>query len=149
VRASVVTWRLLFHMLPTPMVLEEIKELIGPVADIQMPDYDPRRYDDGLHEVILVEPPRVLGAGEIALNCLTKAHRLLQRSGDGLGWGLMWPRVEPAHAQGLSVATSDKAAPESLDGFWGVFNPTYWGSNPYDTPIAQLYGASFAVRVLP
>ena len=127
------TWRLSFISLPTGPQLEEASACLAPVARSgKAEDYAWVFREFGLHDFLFVEPEAELTAGELALQCLTKAHRL------GKGWSIRWPT-----AVGEDLWST--ALPDCLDGLAGDI-----GSLPslIQIHLSGLQHASFSVKVV-
>ncbi len=138
-RRSVVTWHLTFLSGPTGEQLATATRLLGPSAHTgPAPNYDQVHRGMGLAEYQLVEPPQCLDAGELALACLTKAHRI------GRGWAVMWPPFPRASQLGWWPEDVHRAKlPEALHDLAG------WTSSAPDCPIDGLYAVGFSIAVLP
>ena len=139
-RKSFVTWRLAFTSIPTGEQISAVRSLLGPDVRVEKPgDYDLVFREYGMHDCLMIEPEAELTAGEIALNCLIKAHRL------GKGWSIMWPGCAKVSEKGWSAEDWRRAAwPEFLEGLHGGF-----GDSPSFTQslVPGLHSASFTVTV--
>jgi hypothetical protein len=116
-KRSFITWRLSFGSLPTKEELDKVAELVGGIERTEKPaDYGFIFREFGQSDHLLIEAEAELSPGEIALQCLQKAHRL------GRGWAIIWPRAaagpEPSAAEWRLAAL-----PESLAGLTGILNP--------------------------
>jgi hypothetical protein len=91
-----------------------------------------------LYDSLLVEPEAAIGAGELAMHCLVKAHRL------GTGWCVFWPAF-PRSAQGTWTSKEVERArqPDCLHELTGFFTDDALGHSL----IAGLQSASFRVVV--
>lgn len=142
-KRSVVTWHLNYSGIAD---LEEAKRLLGPIVHSEaIPDpINPHHgwgASGGPHGYRLVEPEREITGGELALSCLTKAHRL------GLGWVIRWPSVLKAGADG-GIRTEDArraVLPDSLHELSGWFDPTYEHAA---SVLPNLHSAGFNVRIV-
>jgi hypothetical protein len=135
---STVTWRLGFSSVPKDDLLIRAKELLAPISRIERPpDYGPIFREHGLSDHLFVEPEAERDAGEIALSCLTKAHRL------GRGWAVMWPGFTPAPQGGYPAGEVDRArSAQTFNGLNGSFS-----ASTGDTALEGLVDASFTVVV--
>ena len=120
------------------------RRLIAPGARGQggeATDYGRLVHDYGLHDILFIEPQALLTAGELALNILTKAHRLAK------GWSIRWPFFAGASEKGLTEAEIRRSAmPESLDGLTGAVNCAF----PFvEISLPDVESASFIVKVDP
>jgi hypothetical protein len=140
-RKSFVTWRVSLSSTPTPDELHEVEELLAPIARTERPtDAGAVFREHGLSEHLFVEPEIERTAGEIAMSCLTKAHRL------GVGWSVMWPGFHPSSGGGWPAEEVERAArPECLDGLVAML-PTSGVSRKTLHP--NLEAASFQVTVI-
>lgn len=139
-RKSFITWRLSFSSVPTQEQLDSVQSLLEPIIHTgKADDYGLVWQEYGLSDYIFVEPEVELTAGEIALNCLLKAHRL------GKGWSVMWPGFPKSSAAGWLAGEVERAAlPESLHGLTGSFSDTGLAARSL---IGGLQAASFTVTV--
>lgn len=140
-KSSFTTWRLSFASLPSPQQLRDVRALLEPIARVDIPaDHGLLLREYGLSDHLFIEPPAERTAGEIALDCLRKAHRL------GVGWSVLWPDVPQQAAGGWTVEDWRRAAfPESLDGLQGGLSDGMALGRSY---LAGVQSASFTVTVL-
>ena len=140
-KSSLTTWRLSFASLPSPQQLRDGRALLEPIARVDIPaDHGLLLREYGLSDHLFIEPPAERTAGEIALDCLRKAHRL------GVGWSVLWPGVPQQAAGGWTVEDWRRAAfPESLDGLQGGLSDGMALGRSY---LAGVQSASFTVTVL-
>ncbi len=141
-RKATITWRLGFTSEPDREKIRGVSSLLAPVARVEKPtDYGRLVHDYGLHDILFIEPQALLTAGELALNILTKAHRLAK------GWSIRWPFFAGASEKGLTEAEIRRSAmPESLDGLTGAVNCAF----PFvEISLPDVESASFIVKVDP
>lgn len=138
---SLATWRLSFASPPSPQQMRDVRALLEPIAQVDLPaDHGLLLREYGLSDYLFIEPPAERTAGEIALDCLRKAHRL------GVGWSVLWPGVPRQAAGGWAAEDWRRAAfPESLDGLQGGLSN---GEALGRSHVAGLQAASFTVTVL-
>lgn len=140
-KKSFVTWRLAFTSIPTDEQIDAVRSLLGQDLRVEKPDdYGDvfRKY--GLHDYLMIEPEVELTAGEIALNCLLKAHRF------GKGWSIMWPGVLKVSEKGWSEEDWRRAAwPDFMQGLHGGFGDSFSFTQ---SMVPSLQSASFTVTVL-
>jgi hypothetical protein len=139
-RKSFVTWRLSFLSLPTEQQLEAVKGLLGPIARVDLPsDHSFIAREYGLSDYLFIEPETELTAGELALHCLTKAHRL------GKGWSVMWQEVAKKVGVGwLSQDIVRAAFPDCLDGLTGSLTADAYFARCF---LPEIQSAFFTVSV--
>ncbi len=126
-RKSVVTWRLSFSAAPDAARLKEIGKLLAPVVRATRPDdFAVVQREYGWSDYLYHSAESEFTAGELALDCLKKAHRL------GNGWRISWPGGEALW-------------PEALDGLQGYFERS---SSHASSHFPDLAGASFNVSIL-
>ena len=140
-KSSLTTWRLSFASPPSPQQRRDVRALLEPIARVELPaDYGLVLREYGVSDHLFIEPPAERTAGEIALDCLRKAHRL------GVGWSVLWPGVPQQAAGGWAAEDWRWAAwPESLDGLHGGLSD---GEAPGRSHVAGVQAASFTVTVL-
>jgi hypothetical protein len=140
-RRAIVTWRLGYGSPPGTEDLERTRLLLEPIERVGSPaDAGTLLRELGLSVHEFVEPAAAGDAGEIALRCLEKGHRL------GRGWAVLWPATA-RNADGSVVADELRrvAAPEFLDGLRGILGDQAPGCQ---MRLQGLVFASFEVRVL-
>jgi hypothetical protein len=139
-RRSFVTWRLSFSSKPSPQDLQAVRRLLEPIARVRLADDADRIWrESGTSDHLFVEPENELTAGELALSCLTKGHRL------GRGWSVLWPGTNGTRGGDFPSDDWRRAAnPEHLDGTRGGLGPHTGVSQ---ISIAGLVAASFTVTV--
>lgn len=141
-RPSLVTWRLSFHRVPTPSELADVRALLAPIASVApAPDAGATLRDYGLSEHDFTEAPVALTPGELALACLTRAHRL------ATGWALLWPGTRGDPSRGWPADDVTRACqPAYLDGFTGMVSRSHPGAVVH---VPALESGSFTVRLAP
>jgi hypothetical protein len=127
-----ITWRLSFVSLPTKDQLDHVRSLLEPILRVEMPDdYGHIFREYGQSDHLMISPDIEATAGEIALECLLKGHRI------GLGWGVFWPQAGN---------WSQAVAPEFLDGLTGTIEA---GQSLVKMLVPWICLATFRVTVLP
>ncbi|MEW5733215.1 MAG: hypothetical protein AB1921_00075 [Thermodesulfobacteriota bacterium] len=139
-KKSFVTWRIGFASLPDREKIRKTAGLLAPLAKVEKPeDYGVVAREYGLHDLLFLEPEEELTAAEIALNVLSKAHRLAK------GWSIVWPSFTQKSEKGLTEDEIRRAAfPESLDGLSGCVNRSF---SFVRIPDPQIESVSFSVKV--
>jgi hypothetical protein len=131
-RKSITTWRLSFISLPTDEQLDQVRALLEPILRVEKPDdYGHIFREFGQSDHLMIAPDIEATAGEIALDCLLRAHRL------GKGWRILWPEA---------VNEEETVVPEFLDGLTGRIED---GRPFVKMSVPGLYMASFMVTVIP
>ncbi|MEW6078926.1 MAG: hypothetical protein AB1724_14020 [Thermodesulfobacteriota bacterium] len=131
-RRFTTTWRLSFVSLPTNEELDQVRSLLEPILRVEKPDdYGHIFREYGQSDHLMVSPAVEATAGEIALECLSRAHRI------GRGWGVFWPQAGN---------WAQAVAPEFLDGLTGNIED---GQPFVKIFVPGICIASFRVTVLP
>jgi hypothetical protein len=88
----------------------------------------------------VIEAWCVRTAGELALNCLAKAHEL------GVGWHFRWPPPlsEPGRSWWSQEELEQSRLPESMAGFTGGFSDDGFSGHSRHN---GLYSASFRLEI--
>jgi hypothetical protein len=140
-KKSFTTWRLGFISVPTKELLDNICTILEPIDRVEKPeDYGMIFREYGISDHLFIEPEAELTAGEIALNCLVKAHRL------GKGWSIMWPGLSNTSKSGWSYEDLERfAIPDCLDGLTGGFNQVQHFAQSF---FPEIESAIFTVTVI-
>lgn len=120
-KKSFITWRLSFASLPGKEEIRNAAALLAPIARVEKPDdYGRIARDFGLHDILFIGQSSERTAGEIALDALSRAHRI------GRGWSITWPFSASSSEQGMTAREiKDSAMPESMEGFRGALDVSF------------------------
>ena len=95
--------------------------LISPIASVAKPDdYGWIMREFGLHDILFIGQSSERTAGEIALDALSRAHRI------GRGWSITWPASARSSEQGMTdQEIMGSAMPDGMAGFRGAINVSF------------------------
>ena len=95
---------------------DELRELLAPIAHIRMPLYDRRRYDDGLHRVVLTGSRQARSVAEVERDCKEQSKAL--------------SNVDQLHDHYFTVDTIRSLEPSDQDAIWDWLHVALWDPPP-------------------